>query len=99
MKKDSGTLKAQGELYDVYLSVRDLRARYASRRLSPPARGLLESLEGVAKTVMDAHRDGAVVDLRLDIYTPVPFPGFTIDLDGNVTYDQEGHEGSVVSGE
>lgn len=85
MKKDGRSIKHQGELYDIYIAMRDLRAAYTKRRLGQPARGLLEILEQVAKAATDGHRDGAIIDVHLDIYTPAAFPSWEVDNDGVVS--------------
>jgi len=95
MKKDSQTMKHQGELYRVFVAVNELCKQFSKERhLGAPARGLLEVLSTVTKTAMDAHRDGGLVDVHMDVYVPTALPGWEIDNDGDVTsiLDEAGDE-------
>lgn len=91
MKQDSKTLKDQGELYDVFVHVNDMCAHFSKKRhLGEHARGLLEVLRTIAQTALDAHRDGGIIDVHVDVYTPTALPGWDLDYDRNITLPLDG---------
>lgn len=101
MKKDSQTLKHQGELYRVFVEINELHKKFAKEKhLGEPARGLLEVLRTIAQTALDAHRSSGIIDVHVDVYTPTALPGWRVDDDGDIAPDDviPGH-GTTFGGE
>lgn len=83
MRKDSKTMKAQGELYMLRVAILAVIAQH--REIRHPSDALLQTcdmLQGLMQRVTDVHRNGNMLEVETLEWEQIPLDGFEVDLDG-----------------